>query len=139
MFWELSLILLNKLCLWIKNVLMASIPWVLGNDLIMLDRNTSTSISMARSFLQRRTFSTDWFILPYFNAHCESFLALIFLRSRIHESTISLRFLGIILRVLILEVSVYNAYITNELQTTFARGWGVKFVVEMTVNSASVL
>ncbi len=39
-------------------------------------------------------------------------------RSRIHERTISLRFLGIMLRVLRLEV-----YITNQYQTTFAR-WG---------------
>jgi hypothetical protein len=38
-------------------------------------------------------------------------------RSRIHERTISLRFLGIILRVLRLEVSVYNVYGT--LQTSF--------------------
>ncbi len=47
--------------------------------------------------------------------------------SRIHERTISLRFLGIILRVLRLEVSVYNVYITNQFQTTL--GWeegGVK-------------
>ncbi len=34
-------------------------------------------------------------------------------RSRIHVRTIRLRFLGIILRVLIVEVSVYNVYITN--------------------------
>jgi hypothetical protein len=33
--------------------------------------------------------------------------------SQIHESTMSLRFLDIILRVLRLEVSVYNVYITN--------------------------
>jgi hypothetical protein len=32
-------------------------------------------------------------------------------RSRIHELTISLRFLGIILRVLRFEVSLYNVYI----------------------------
>jgi hypothetical protein len=31
-----------------------------------------------------------------------------------HERTISSRFLGIILRVLSLEVSVYNVYITNQ-------------------------
>jgi hypothetical protein len=43
-------------------------------------------------------------------------------RSRIHESTMSLRFLGIILRVLRLEVSVYNVYITNQFQTTFSQG-----------------
>jgi hypothetical protein len=40
-------------------------------------------------------------------------------RRRIHELTISLRFLGIILRVLRLEVSVYNVYITNQFQITF--------------------
>jgi hypothetical protein len=36
-------------------------------------------------------------------------------RSRIHERTTSLRFLGIILRVLKLEVSVYNVYFSNHL------------------------
>ncbi len=41
--------------------------------------------------------------------------------SRIHEQTISLRFLGIILR---LEVSVYKVYITNQFQTTSAEGGG---------------
>jgi hypothetical protein len=41
----------------------------------------------------------------------------------------SLKFLGIILRVLNLEVSIYNVYITNQFQTTFAQmGWGVKSV-----------
>jgi hypothetical protein len=35
-----------------------------------------------------------------------------------------MRFLGIILRVLRLEVSVYNIYITNQFQPTFARGEG---------------
>ncbi len=35
-----------------------------------------------------------------------------------------LRFLGVILRVLRIEVSVYNVYITKQFQTTFARGWG---------------
>ncbi len=50
-------------------------------------------------------------------------------RSQIHERAISLRFLGILLRILKLEVSVYNVYITNQLQTTFAQGgWGVKSV-----------
>jgi hypothetical protein len=34
-----------------------------------------------------------------------------------------LRFLGIILRVLRLEVSIYNVYITNQFLTTFAH-WG---------------
>ncbi len=53
-------------------------------------------------------------------------------RSQIHERTISLSCLGIILRVLRSEVSVYNVYITNQFQTTFAReggggGGGVKF------------
>ncbi len=50
-------------------------------------------------------------------------------RSRIHERRISLRFLGIILRlrVLRLEVSAYNVYITNPFQPTFAqRGEGIK-------------
>ncbi len=45
--------------------------------------------------------------------------------SRIHERTISLRFLGIILRVLRLEVSICNVYITNQFQTTFAGGSAV--------------
>jgi 1-acyl-sn-glycerol-3-phosphate acyltransferase len=38
----------------------------------------------------------------------------------------SVQFLGIILRVIRLEVSVYNIYITNQFQTTVAQGgWGV--------------
>jgi hypothetical protein len=37
-----------------------------------------------------------------------------------HELTILLRFLDVILRVLRLEFSVYNVYITNQFQTTFA-------------------
>jgi hypothetical protein len=45
--------------------------------------------------------------------------------SRIHERTISLRFLVKILRVFRLEVFVYNVYITNQFQTTFEKkGWG---------------
>ena len=49
--------------------------------------------------------------------------------SRIHERTISLRFLGIILRALRLEISVNNVYITNKFQTTFAQ---VNPLVEVT-------
>jgi hypothetical protein len=45
-------------------------------------------------------------------------------RSRIHVRTVSLRFLVIILKALRLEVSVYNVYITNQFQTTFAQGRG---------------
>ncbi len=45
-------------------------------------------------------------------------------RSQIHERTISFRCLGIILRVLRPEVSVYNVYITDQFQTPFARGGG---------------
>jgi hypothetical protein len=48
----------------------------------------------------------------------------------------TLRFPGITLRVLRLEVSLYNVYITNQFQTTFAqRGGGVKSLVEVTMNS----
>jgi hypothetical protein len=40
------------------------------------------------------------------------------------------------LRVLRLDVSVYNVYITNQFQTTFARVWGgVNPLVEVTVNT----
>jgi hypothetical protein len=47
-----------------------------------------------------------------------------------------LKFLGIVVRVLRLEVSVYNVYIANQFQNTFAQGeGGVKYVVEVTVNS----
>ncbi len=58
-------------------------------------------------------------------------------RSRIHKRTISLRFLGIILRVLRFEVSVCNVYITNQFQTTLLKGWGggSKSVKEVTVIS----
>jgi hypothetical protein len=48
-----------------------------------------------------------------------------------------LRFLGIDLRVLRLEVSVYNVYVTNQFQTTFTqggRGRGV-MLIEVTVHS----
>jgi hypothetical protein len=54
-------------------------------------------------------------------------------RSRIHEHTISLRFLGIILSVLRLVVSVYNVYMINQLKTSFAQGDDP--LVEVTVNS----
>ncbi len=46
---------------------------------------------------------------------------------KFNERTILLRFLGKILRVFRLDVSVYNVYITNQIQTTFAtfaRGGG---------------
>ncbi len=43
-------------------------------------------------------------------------------KSRIPERTISLRFLGVILWVFRFEVSVYNIYITNQFQPTFAQG-----------------
>jgi hypothetical protein len=60
--------------------------------------------------------------------------------SRIHERTTSLSFLGIILRVLGREDSLYNVYITDQFQTIFARRGGevgVKLnpLVEVTVNS----
>ena len=45
-------------------------------------------------------------------------------RSQIHECTISLMFLGIILRLLRLKVSLYNVYISNQFQTTFEGGVG---------------
>jgi hypothetical protein len=44
--------------------------------------------------------------------------------SRFHERKSSLRLMGIILRVLRLEVSVNNVYISNQFQTTFAQGGG---------------
>jgi hypothetical protein len=50
-------------------------------------------------------------------------------RSRIHERTISLRFQGIILRVLRPEVSGYNVYITNQFQNHFySRRGGVESI-----------
>ncbi len=57
--------------------------------------------------------------------------------SRIHERTISLRFLGIILRVLRLEVSVYNFLLHTSFKPLFGGGGaGVKSAVaEVTVNS----
>ncbi len=45
-------------------------------------------------------------------------------RSQIHEHTVLLKFLGLILRVLRLKVSVYNVYITNQFHTTSAWGGG---------------
>jgi hypothetical protein len=52
-----------------------------------------------------------------------------FIRSIIHEHTVSLMCLGIILRVLRLEVSVYIVFITNQFSNIFAQGgegWGSK-------------
>ncbi len=46
------------------------------------------------------------------------------IQSRNHERTISLRFLGITLKVIMREVSLYNVYITNQFQTTLVRGMG---------------
>jgi hypothetical protein len=52
------------------------------------------------------------------------------------QFTISLSFLGRILRVHRLEVSVYNVYITNQFQTTFAQKEGeVKSVSRVTLDS----
>jgi hypothetical protein len=45
-------------------------------------------------------------------------------RSRIHERTISLRFLGIILGVLILEVSVNNVTLQTSFKPLLLRGGG---------------
>jgi hypothetical protein len=41
-----------------------------------------------------------------------------------HERTISVTLLGMIFSVIRLRVSVKNVYITNQFQTTFARGGG---------------
>jgi hypothetical protein len=43
---------------------------------------------------------------------------------RIHERTISLGFLGITLRVLKLEVSVYKVYTTNSFKQLLLKGGG---------------
>ncbi len=61
----------------------------------------------------------------------------IYSRSWIHERTISLGFLGIILKVLRLGVSVKNVDITNQSQTTFAQGeeWESNLLAEVTLNS----
>jgi hypothetical protein len=61
----------------------------------------------------------------------------LFSRSRIHELKILLRFLDIILRVLRLEVSVYNFF---TLQTSFTplfsmEEWELNPLVKVTVNS----
>jgi hypothetical protein len=62
----------------------------------------------------------------------DSAVVLLF-RNRIHERTISLRFLGTILKVLRLEVSVFNVYITTQFQTTFTHVRGtVNPLVEVT-------
>ncbi len=56
-------------------------------------------------------------------------------RSRIHERTISLRFLGLILRVLRLEVSINNVTLQTSFKPLCSRGeGGVKSLVEVTVN-----
>ena len=45
-------------------------------------------------------------------------------RSRIHKRKILLRFLGIVLTVRKLEVSVYIVYITEQFQNSFSWGGG---------------
>ncbi len=50
--------------------------------------------------------------------------SMVFSGGRILEHTIALRFPGIILRVLRLEVSVYNVYITNQFQKPLLLGGG---------------
>jgi hypothetical protein len=63
--------------------------------------------------------------LPYASVNlCCSSLVFRSQKPNFHEPTIPLRLLGIILRVLRLEDSVYNVYTTNQLQPTFARGGG---------------
>jgi hypothetical protein len=49
--------------------------------------------------------------------------------SRIHERTILLWFLNTSLKVLRLEVSVYNVYITNQLKTTFVQEFDFRVYV----------
>ncbi len=58
--------------------------------------------------------------------NCPLFLYTAFnlVRSYIHERTTLLRFRGIILRVIRLEVAVYNVYIKNQFQTAFNQGGG---------------
>ncbi len=46
-----------------------------------------------------------------------------------------MRFLGIVLRVLRLEVSIYDVCIANQFQATFDQGGGGNPLVEVTVNS----
>jgi hypothetical protein len=65
-----------------------------------------------------------------------------FIKSRnlIHECKITLRFLGILLRVVKLEVSKQNVYITNQFQTTFVQwgvggGEGLNLLVEVTLRT----
>jgi hypothetical protein len=64
---------------------------------------------------------------------------LMIVQKRNHELTISLGFLGIILRVLRLEVFVYNVYIKHHAVSTpflLGRGGGIlNLLVEVTVNS----
>ncbi len=59
-------------------------------------------------------------------------------RSRIHERTVSLRLLCLILRVLRLEVSVYNVWNSKPVSKHFCSRGGVNpfvEVIEVTVNS----
>ena len=63
----------------------------------------------------------------HFYTWCAGLIVHALLTIHVHFQ-ISLRFLGIILRVLRLEVSVYNVYITNQFKTTFAGRGGVESV-----------
>jgi hypothetical protein len=74
-----------------------------ASRMILVRSGRETSTEYERALLARKKF----FAVTY--------------RSRIHERTISLEFLGIILSVLRLEVFIYNVYITNQFQTTLAQ------------------
>ncbi len=74
--------------------------------------------------------SCSWILLIICTNQNRKIFTFLYAVSReVHEHTISLRFLGIILRVFRLEVSASNVYIANQFQATFFLGWrGVKSV-----------
>jgi hypothetical protein len=57
--------------------------------------------------------------------------------SQIHEHKFFLKFLGIILEVLRLEVSIYNVYITNKFQAPFSYDFCPNYVQEFDLSAES--
>ncbi len=90
---------------------------------IQLDQNIMTAKNTFLAQLARR--QLGWTPAPYASNVSAGNLH-IPIRSRIHEHAILLRFLDIILRVIRLEVSIYNVCITNQFQTTFVQVEGSK-------------
>ncbi len=102
------------------------LPTDINDTLIIFNRFWSADHFVALGFFTEQTaVNLSTFASQILNPSADILVVsslLLLSWSRIHERTILLRFLGITLRVLRLEVSVNNVYITNQFQPTFAQG-----------------